>query len=102
MKIINNNNEKYQQAKEHVHKIKSFYTHLTVYIIVNTFITGINIYYSGFERVHFNIFSTWFFWGIGVFFHGMGVFGKNLLFSRDWEKRKINDLIEQEENEMRF
>ncbi len=102
METINNNNEKYQQAKERVHKIKSFYTHLTVYILVNTFITGINIYYSGFERVHFSMFSTWFFWGIGIFFHAMGVFGKNLIFSRDWEKRKINDLMEQEENEMKF
>lgn len=94
--------EKYLLAKERVHKIKGFYTHLTLYILINTILTFINIYFSGFERIHFNMFSTWLFWGIGIFFHAIGVFGKNLIFSKDWENRKINELVNKQDEDIRF
>jgi len=100
--MMKNKTEKYLQAKERIRKIKGFYSHLTVYILVNTFITFTIIYNSGFDgEMNFGIFSTWFFWGIGVFFHGFNIFGKNLIFSKDWEKRKIQELMDQD-NEVEF
>jgi hypothetical protein len=41
-------------------------------------------------------YSTVFFWGIGLFFHWFGVFGKNLLFSKSWEERKIKEYMDKE------
>jgi len=40
--------------------------------------------------------STAFFWGIGLAFHAYGVFGKHLLFSKDWEERKIKEFMEKD------
>lgn len=94
--------EKYLLAKERVRKIKGFYTHLTIYILINTILTSINLFFSESENINFNMFSTWIFWGIGIFFHAIGVFGKNLIFSKDWENRKINELINREDENFRF
>lgn len=94
--------EKYLLAKERVRKIKGFYTHLTIYILINTILTSINLFFSESESINFNMFSTWIFWGIGIFFHAIGVFGKNLIFSKDWENRKINELINKEDENFRF
>jgi hypothetical protein len=33
-------------------------------------------------------------WGIGVFFHGLGLYRRNILFSEDWEERKIKEEME--------
>lgn len=101
---MDNKTEKYIQAKERVRKIKGFYTHLTVYILVNTFITLTVFYNSGLDKeINFGTFSTWIFWGIGVFFHGLNIFGKHLIFSKDWEKRKIQELMDNDiDNEIEF
>jgi hypothetical protein len=37
-------------------------------------------------------------WGIGVGFHALGVFGPNLLFGKDWEDRKIKELMDKDKN----
>jgi hypothetical protein len=52
---------------------------------------------------NFGVYSTWIFWGIGIFFHWMGVFGfRSLGFSRDWEERKIQAYLDKEEERRRF
>ncbi len=105
MEKIDNKNSNFTEehryiiAKKKVEKIKGFYVHLMVYIIVNIFISAIIIYglttdsdeEFGFKGAitHFGTYSTWFFWGIGLFFHWLGVFGTNLFFGKDWEKKKI-------------
>jgi hypothetical protein len=35
-------------------------------------------------------------WGFGVAVHGMEVFGYNPLLGKDWEKRKIEKYMEDE------
>jgi hypothetical protein len=37
---------------------------------------------------------VWFGWGIAIFFHGLGLFRRNILFSDDWEERKIKEELE--------
>lgn len=91
--------QKYIVAKKKVEKIKGFYVHLMVYVIVNIFISSIIIYgltsdsdeEYGFKGAitHFGTYSTWLFWGIGLFFHWLGVFGSNLFFGKNWEQKKI-------------
>ena len=93
------------RAKKRVKAIKGFYVHLIVYVIVNIFISGLVIYglsHSGSDFgdnwSNFGIYSTWVFWGIGMFFHWLGVFGfKSLGLGSDWEERKIKELMKKEE-----
>lgn len=65
------NQEAYQRAKKRVEAKFGFYIHLTVYIIVNLLLIIINLNTS--------TSYLWFKWpmmgwGIGLFFHAVGVF----------------------------
>lgn len=101
--------ERYILAKRQVKKIKGFYAHLFWYVVVNLFISGMVIYgimsdgkVSFFKAVaNFGTYSTWLFWGIGLFFHWLGVFGYPHMLTKNWEERKIKELMEQEEERKR-
>jgi uncharacterized integral membrane protein len=95
MEIINHNSEKYQFAKNRVNCIKRFYSHLIVYIIVNTILLVLiskNLDH-GQLFLSFETFSTAIFWGIGLIAHGASVFGKDLIFNKVWEERKIQEFM---------
>ena len=89
------------RAKKRVKAIKGFYIHLIVYILVNIFISGIIIFglmksgYSFEEALsHFGVYSTWFFWGIGMFFHWLGVFGSTVFFGKNWKKKQLEKYMD--------
>ncbi|MEE9407296.1 MAG: 2TM domain-containing protein [Polaribacter sp.] len=93
------------RAKKRVKAIKGFYVHLIVYILVNIFISGVVIFglmqndYSFKDAIsNFGVYSTWLFWGIGMFFHWLGVFGfQSLGFGKDWEEKKIKEMMDKED-----
>lgn len=95
---------KYLKAKKRVEKIKGFYVHFGVYIAVNVFISGIIIYGLTYDEgdtygdafSNFGVYSTWLFWGIGVFFHWLGVFGFNSVLGKNWEEKKLKEIMEKE------
>ncbi|MDG1397850.1 MAG: 2TM domain-containing protein [Polaribacter sp.] len=97
--------QNYIKAKKRVKEIKGFYIHLSTYVIINIFISGVIIYgllSSGDSLnetiTNFGVYSTWIFWGIGIFFHWLGVFGfKSFGFGKDWEERKIKEFMDKEE-----
>ena len=94
--------DKYIRAKKKVHKVKGFYMHLFWYLVVNIFLS-IMIFTNldeGESFLQFEHFTTAFFWGIGLMFHAYGVFGKNLLFSKDWEERKIKEIMEKDKQDL--
>lgn len=106
MEVINDNNNKKKRAKKRVDELKGFYMHLTIYIVVNTFISAIKIVHSlgdgaSFSEAFFNfgIFAVWFFWGIGVFFHGVKVFSYNPILGKDWEQKQIQKFMDKDKNE---
>jgi len=86
---------KYKNARERVAELKKFYSSLTTFIIVNLFFVVLNYITNGFEYMWFLWITLW--WGIGLGFHALKVFGFNLIFSNDWEKRKIREYMEREE-----
>ncbi|MEO8235855.1 MAG: 2TM domain-containing protein [Flavobacterium sp.] len=94
---------KYEQAFKRVKRIKGFYVHFLVYLLVNASIICGN--YFGNHRSENEIFWSWetfstaFFWGIGLLAHGMSIFGRNIFFGDNWEERKIQELIEKENKE---
>lgn len=90
--------KRYLRAQKKLKEIKGFYWHLFWYLVVNIFL-WITIYVnleqgeSFFKLGHF---WTAIFWGIGLFFHWFGIFGKNVIFSKDWEERKIKEYMEKD------
>ncbi len=63
-------NDVYKKAKKRVQAKFGFFTHLTVYILVNGFLMTMNFIQS--QEV---IWSVWPLagWGIGLLFHGLSV-----------------------------
>jgi hypothetical protein len=89
---------RYQQALKRVKRIKGFYSHLMVYVVVNTgiLIANYNNLDSGENFWRWQTFNTIFFWGIGLTAHGLSVFLPSLMLGKDWEERKIKELMEKE------
>jgi uncharacterized integral membrane protein len=90
----------YERALKRVKKIKGFYTHLLVYVVINLMIVIINIQNLKTGESYFKLenFFTAFFWGIGLLSHFLSVFGPDLFLGKNWEERKIKELMEQEKN----
>ena len=87
----------YLRAERKLKKIKGFYWHAFWYVVVNIFlITMVIINQKDGNIWHFGTFSTPVFWGIGLGFHALGVFGKNIFFSRQWEERKMQEFIDKD------
>ncbi|MCH4552394.1 2TM domain-containing protein [Aestuariibaculum lutulentum] len=93
--------EAYLRAKQKVKKILGFYWHLASYIIVNIFII-IVIVSNGGELFSFGTFATALFWGIGLAFHFLSVYGPDFIFGKKWEERKIQEFMEKEQSHHKF
>ncbi|MGB0891402.1 MAG: 2TM domain-containing protein [Flavobacteriaceae bacterium] len=90
-------------AKKRVEKIKGFYVHFAIYVAVNLFVSGIIIFGltndgDSFSEAfnNFGVYSTWVFWGIGLFFHWIGVFGSSFFFGKNWEQKQIKKYMDKE------
>ncbi|MDR7210409.1 2TM domain-containing protein [Flavobacterium piscis] len=98
-----NNDERFEMAFKKVKRIKGFYSHLKVYIIVNIIIiiSNLNRDFAGFrfqenDLLNWHTYSTAFYWGIGLSIHAFTVFGPDLFFNGDWEQRKIRKYMDKE------
>jgi hypothetical protein len=86
---------RYERARARVQAIKGFYVHASAFVVVNIALFALNVLVGG---------GWWFYWpligwGIGLGAHALGVFG----FSggggplgRDWEERKISEMMDKE------
>ncbi len=98
--------DKKARAKKKVEELKGFYIHLTVYVLVNTFLT-VNIIIENmgdgetFSGAFWNMgtFFIWGAWGIGLAFHAAKVFSFNPFFNKEWEKRQIQKFMEEDQND---
>jgi hypothetical protein len=91
---------KYHEALKRVKRIKGFYTHALIYLVVNIMIVIINIQdlEPGESYFQWHNFLTLFFWGIGLLSHGLSVFLPTMILGQNWEERKIKELMEKEKN----
>ena len=83
-----------QWAWRRMYAIRAFYTHLTIYAVVNFLLVVIDLATPG---------GPWFFyalvgWGLGLGLHAAQTFERLPWFSRDWEDAKVADLIEKRMN----
>ena len=100
MEIINKDQIQYEEAVKKVKKLKGFYTHALVYVVINIMVVIANVqnYEPGESYFQFKTFMTAFFWGIGLLAHGMATFVPYFILGKDWEERKIKELMEKERN----
>lgn len=100
MDLIMNSNqdfENYQKAKKQVEEIKGFYSHLSFYVIFNVIIIAVNLKYS--PNYLWFLWTT-LSWGIGLFFHAVKVFNWLPFFGKNWEEKKIQQFIDEENNKL--
>jgi len=84
---------KYERARKRVRQLKGFYKHLTIYVLVNTLLVIVNLVTSP-DRI-------WFYWpllgwGIGLLAHAASVFMYENPWGKDWEDRKIKELMDKD------
>lgn len=85
----------YQSARNRVRKIKGFYIHLQVYLIVLLLLTLLP-YIVQDSEADFDGFWGLGFWGLWLISHGVSVFIPNFILGSKWENRKIEELIRKE------
>ncbi|WP_339757342.1 2TM domain-containing protein [uncultured Winogradskyella sp.] len=98
MKKAQESNLKYIRAKNRVDKLKKFYNHLAVYIIINLIISGFKVSnnlnsWDNFidELLSIDVLSSWTIWGLVILMHFISV-----VFLHGWEERKIEELMNKE------
>lgn len=105
--------QKYRKAKEKVSAMQGFYYHLAVYLIINAVLLILRpaVRTWGEARleeatpdfinwVDLNILITPILWGIVLVVHYFVVFGLRIPFLRNWEKRKIAELMEKDQRSL--
>lgn len=95
-----NKETKYLRAKERVEKLKKFYGNLLSYVLVIALLAGIN-YWTNEWRYMWFLWAA-FGWGIGIVFQTIRIFNINPFFGRDWEERKIKEIMRDEEQQNRW
>jgi len=88
-------NSNYVKALERVERLKEFYQNLASYCIVIPFLIFINLSFSpGFQWFWFPLFG----WGLGLTFHFLEVNNYNIFLGKNWEDRKIKEMMKQNNN----
>ncbi len=90
--------ERYNRAKKRVKQITGFYSHLLVYVVINLMLVVVNMHQlnPGESYFQWHNFATLLFWGVGLLAHGLAVFMPYMVLGKDWEERKINEIMERE------
>ncbi len=97
MELTNQKNTlAYRKASKRVKKLKGFYSHLIIYVLVNILLIFLNL--EDIRRQDtlwsWELWSTPFFWGIGLAAHAISVFSPMRSFGSDWEEKKTRELME--------
>ncbi len=97
-----------KRAKQRVERIKSFYNHVVVFVLINGVLLllkdEITIAIFGEEGLSIPKLMDWVNWNLYIWMgiltiHALIAFGKRPSFMRKWEARQINKYIEQDKSE---
>lgn len=96
-------NKDWFRARYRVSQLRSYYTHLLVYIAVNLLITLVKVAFAlragdTFGEATFNAdtLSVWLIWGAFLLIHTIRVFALPVILGYDWEYRKLESYMEEE------
>ena len=102
MEPINNKNIKYERARKRMKEIKGFYIHALFFVLVNILLIIMKVIYGehvvGAPRIKISQFLTIILWGVGLLAHGLSVFLPNFILGKNWEEKKIRELMERNRN----
>ena len=101
---------KLARIQEKVGRIKSFYNHLILYILVNFIFTfsanfsEINIHiYNGFKISNqwanfdsYKVYPLWLVWGVILIINAVALFSIPMLFGNKWEEKKIEEYMKED------
>lgn len=91
--------DRYVRARKHVEEVKEFYYSVISYCVVIPFLIFINWYTSwDFKWFWFPMFG----WGIGIAFHAYKVYVNDGVLGKNWEQRKIEQYMREEEQKNRW
>jgi hypothetical protein len=93
MDTISADDARYLRAKERVEELKGFYTHLAMYLAINGVLFLLNALTSDTWWFYWPLFG----WGIGLAAHAISVFVETGRVTRDWEARKVRQLMERDD-----
>lgn len=86
--------EGFYRAKKKVEEIKSFYVHLVLYILCNIIVVAVNLMTSpGYLYFWYSLLG----WGVAIVLHALKAFDFAPFFNKDWEQRKVKELMKKEE-----
>jgi len=94
----------YNQAEKRVKRIKKFYNHLQVFVIMMlVLLLFSNVIFNFFEsHIHnpgtlkwarANVWVNCLLWVLGLLIHGLYAFGFKITFIERWEKDKVDELM---------
>ncbi len=89
--------EAYYEAKKKLDNLSGFYWHTVVYVVVNIFIYMILFFVADISFSEWYTYATAVFWELGLGIHGLSLFAKNSVFSKQWEQRKIEEYMSNNE-----
>ena len=103
MEINTENNIKYLNAKKRVKQVKGFYIHALVFVLVNAFIIMMKVingqHVAGEPQIKISQFLTIIIWGVGLVAHGLSIFLPNFILGKNWEEKKIRELMDKDKNQ---
>lgn len=77
-------------ARCQVRRIRGFYSHLAAFVLVNAGLATINLLGSpGHLWFQWPLLG----WGIGLLMHAFDTFGRQRFLGREWEERKVRELM---------
>jgi hypothetical protein len=79
-----------RDARRQVHCLRGFYHHAAVFVLVNSLLVAIDLLGSP-DRLwfHWPLMG----WGVWLALHAWGTFGRQRWLGRDWEERKVRELM---------
>lgn len=99
----NSTDAQYDMAYKRVKRIKGFYIHALIYVLVNAsgvFVrTNGELFNNPSDFFSWETWDTTIFWGMGLIAHGFSVFGRNIFFGSDWEENKIQEFMNKDKTE---
>ncbi|MFK7000898.1 2TM domain-containing protein [Flavobacterium oreochromis] len=94
----NTKNENIEMIREKVRRIKSYYTHLSIFgivLVLYVFKTYFGLSFSFFPLKWLNHFVISC-WAFVIFIKTLKIFFAHIFFNENWERNKINEIIEKE------
>lgn len=101
MNIDKDKDQKLLKARDKVQKIKMFYLHLMLYIIV-VILLVYNLYIvqgpfaNNITALNVSILVLW---TLFIIVHALSVFRGSVLFNKKWEEKKTEAILKEKENE---